>query len=321
MWDRLLRGEIPSGQFSDYVYNAIYNVLSEEIAEKCKDILVSTGTGSEKNCSIFRDKDEKLTEFNRRFIAQELMKRQPPAGTQGSKVSSFTQMCLVRHEINKKKQHLPLRQLFRRAGEAIMEIKPCWMMSPLAVAKFLEPGHLKFDLIVMDEASQIRPEDALGTLLRGDKAVIVGDPKQLPPTSFFQKTGYGTMDSDEEEPDERSILGENESILDTMSNWLPKRMLHWHYRSRHESLIAFSNEHFYDSKLIIFPSPTISSDDLGLRFTYIPDGEFDKGINRHEAEKVVDAIIDHARRYPNESLAVVTMNAGQQTLIVGNELN
>ena len=216
MWDRLLRGEIPSGQFSDYVYNAIYNVLSEEIAEKCKDILVSTGTGSEKNCSIFRDKDEKLTEFNRRFIAQELMKRQPPAGTQGSKVSSFTQMCLVRHEINKKKQHLPLRQLFRRAGEAIMEIKPCWMMSPLAVAKFLEPGHLKFDLIVMDEASQIRPEDALGTLLRGDKAVIVGDPKQLPPTSFFQKTGYGTMDSDEEEPDERSILGENESILDTM---------------------------------------------------------------------------------------------------------
>ena len=315
MWDRLLRGEIPSGQFSDYVYNAIYNVLSEEIAEKCKDILVSTGTGSEKNCSIFRDKDEKLTEFNRRFIAQELMKRQPPAGTQGSKVSSFTQMCLVRHEINKKKQHLPLRQLFRRAGEAIMEIKPCWMMSPLAVAKFLEPGHLKFDLIVMDEASQIRPEDALGTLLRGDKAVIVGDPKQLPPTSFFQKTGYGTMDSDEEEPDERSILGENESILDTMSNWLPKRMLHWHYRSRHESLIAFSNEHFYDSKLIIFPSPTISSDDLGLRFTYIPDGEFDKGINRHEAEKVVDAIIDHARRYPNESLAVVTMNAGQQTLI------
>lgn len=315
MWDRLLRGEIPSGQFSDYVYNAIYNVLSEEIAEKCKDILVSTGTGSEKNCSIFRDKDEKLTEFNRRFIAQELMKRQPPAGTQGSKVSSFTQMCLVRHEINKKKQHLPLRQLFRRAGEAIMEIKPCWMMSPLAVAKFLEPGHLKFDLIVMDEASQIRPEDALGTLLRGDKAVIVGDPKQLPPTSFFQKTGYGTMDSDEEEPDERSILGENESILDTMSNWLPKRMLHWHYRSRHESLIAFSNEHFYDSKLIVFPSPTISSDDLGLRFTYIPDGEFDKGINRHEAEKVVDAIIDHARRYPNESLAVVTMNAGQQTLI------
>ena len=123
------------------------------------------------------------------------------------------------------------------------------------------------------------------------------------------------MDSDEEEPDERSILGENESILDTMSNWLPKRMLHWHYRSRHESLIAFSNEHFYDSKLIIFQSPTISSDDLGLRFTYIPDGEFDKGINRHEAEKVVDAIIDHARRYPNESLAVVTMNAGQQTLI------
>lgn len=315
LWERLLRGEIRTEQFSDYVYNAVYNTLSDEITEKRADIFVSTGAKSEQTQTAFRDADETLTEFSRKIIINGLLKRVPPAGTHGYKVGSYTQMHLLNHEISKKKQHIPIRQLFRRAGEAVMELKPCWMMSPLAVAKFLEPGHLKFDLIVMDEASQIRPEDALGTLLRGNKIVVVGDPKQLPPTSFFQKTGFGALDTDYEEPEERPIVGEYESILDTMSNWLPKRMLRWHYRSRHESLIAFSNERFYDNKLIIFPSPMITSDDLGLRFTYIENGEFDKGFNRREAEKVVNAIIDHAKEHADESLAVVTMNASQQTLI------
>ena len=122
-----------------------------------------------------------------------------------------------------------------KAGEAIQALKPCFMMSPMSVAQFLAPGHLDFDLVVMDEASQMKPEDALGAIARGKQLIIVGDPKQLPPTSFFERTL-----NDEDIDEERTLIEESESILDMAQNcYEPARRLRWHYRSAHHSLIAF----------------------------------------------------------------------------------
>jgi superfamily I DNA and/or RNA helicase len=130
-----------------------------------------------------------------------------------------------------------VRELLDRAGLSIQQMKPCFMMSPLSVAQFLKPNRLRFDLVLIDEASQMRPEEALGALARGGQLVVVGDPMQLPPTSFFDR-GDRMM---EDEIDEEEIV-DNESILDlALAEFRPSRSLRWHYRSRHESLIAFSN--------------------------------------------------------------------------------
>jgi superfamily I DNA and/or RNA helicase len=149
---------------------------------------------------------------------------------------------------------MPLRKLMARAGNVIQAIKPVFMMSPLSIANFIPPGALEFDLVIFDEASQVRPADALGAIVRGQQAVVVGDSKQLPPTSFFD-----TLIAQEADPDdEEQATADIESVLGLFcSRGAHQRMLRWHYRSRHESLIAVSNHLFYDDRLIVFPSPDL----------------------------------------------------------------
>lgn len=152
-----------------------------------------------------------------------------------------------------------MRNLLQRAGTAIQRMKPCWMMSPLSVAQFVVPSGVTFDLVIIDESSQMKPEDALGAIARGRQLVVVGDQMQLPPTSFFDR-----IDIPDEEEEHSEDYVDNESILDrALSVFHPARELRWHYRSRHESLIAFSNKHFYDSKLVVFPSSLARHDDYG----------------------------------------------------------
>lgn len=314
--DKLLRGELNPESFTANIYAALYCSLSEEIVANNIPLFRRNKIVAEQEQHNLKAADEDITVQNRNLIASRLLQNRVPAGTKGAKAADFTELALIQRELNKTRRHIPLRQLFAKAPNAILALKPCWMMSPLAVAKYLTPGIVNFDLIVMDEASQIRPEDALGTLLRAKKAVIVGDSKQLPPSSFFVKTG-SVNSGDEEEEDEGRVafINDDESILTTMSTWLPKRMLKWHYRSRHESLIEFSNQKFYNNKLIVFPSPCPGSSELGLIFTYVESGYFEKGINREEAAVVVEAVIKHAKEHPQDSLAVVTMNSEQQNLI------
>jgi very-short-patch-repair endonuclease len=166
----------------------------------------------------------------------------------------------------------------------------------------------------MDEASQLKPEDAIGALARGAQIVIVGDPKQLPPTSFFQRV---SADSEDDEPnDDRTAVEEGESILDVASTlFQPVRRLRWHYRSRHHSLIAFSNNEFYQRDLIIFPSAYHDSPLLGVKHQFVPDGVFESGRNPREAAVVVQAILKHMRQHPEESLGVVTINFEQRELV------
>jgi superfamily I DNA and/or RNA helicase len=158
-----------------------------------------------------------------------------------------------------------------------MAMKPCFMMSPLSVAKYLGPER-SFDLVVMDEASQLRLEDAIGAVARGKQLVVVGDPKQLPPSSFFQTDNIYT----EVEEEEMTAAEDTESILDICQVNFETRRLKWHYRSAHESLIAFSNKEFYDNELIVFPSPYQGTNSLGINYHFIDGAKYTKGKNRIE---------------------------------------
>ena len=242
--------------------------------------------------------------------------RSVPAGIVGGRVRDLSQKGLLRHEISKQTRHIPIRKLLDRAGEALRALKPCFMMGPLSVAQYLKPGAPPFDLIVMDEASQLRPEDALGAVARGGQLVVVGDPKQLPPTDFFKRS-IGSEEDDEEEAEETAAAAGTESILDLASSlYQPLRRLRWHYRSRHESLIAFSNQEFYDGDLIVFPSPAAASrDGLGVRFEHVPEGVLKDRRNPREAERVVAAALAHMREHPGESLGIAALNVPQRELI------
>lgn len=223
---------------------------------------------------------------------------------------------ILRGEMAKRSRHMPIRQLMQRAGPAIQAMKPVMMMSPLSVAQFLTPGKMTFDLLVMDEASQIQPVDALGAIARAKQIVVVGDERQLPPTKFFAKM-TGAQDDDDE--DDGARVADIESILGLCSaRGLPQRMLRWHYRSRHQSLIAVSNSQFYQNKLFIVPSPYTAEAGMGLRFHYVPDGVFDSGktyVNAVEARTVAEAIIRHAKTHPQLSLGVATFSVSQRRAI------
>jgi very-short-patch-repair endonuclease len=224
---------------------------------------------------------------------------------------------VLRAEMQRKRGHMPIRRLMEKAGPAVQALKPVFMMSPLSVAQFLAPGTLEFDLLVMDEASQIQPVDALGAVARAKQVVVVGDPKQLPPTAFFSKMTGNAGDDDE---DYGGRVGDIESILGLFTaRGLPMRMLRWHYRSKHQSLIAVSNRQFYENKLFIVPSPYTAEAGMGLRFHHIPNGLFDAGAtrtNQVEAKIVAQAIIAHARENPNLSLGVAAFSAAQRRAIL-----
>ncbi len=225
---------------------------------------------------------------------------------------------ILRGEIQKRRGHMPVRKLVERAGPAVRALKPVFMMSPLSVAQFLTPGAMTFDLLVMDEASQIQPVDALGAVARVEQVVVVGDPKQLPPTAFFAKMTAATDEDDEE--DNATPVADIESILGLFTaRGLPMRMLRWHYRSRHQSLIAVSNQQFYENKLFIVPSPYTAHSGNGLRFHYVPEGLFDTGNKRNnlvEAKVVAQAIIAHAQNHPKFSLGVAAFSAAQRRAII-----
>ncbi|OBV36702.1 DUF3320 domain-containing protein [Janthinobacterium psychrotolerans] len=223
---------------------------------------------------------------------------------------------VLRGEMAKRKGHMPIRRLMQRAAPAIQALKPVFMMSPLSVAQFLPAGQLSFDLLVMDEASQIQPVDALGAIARSRQVVVVGDERQLPPTKFFSKMTSAEPDDD---GDDDTQVSDIESILGLFTaRGLPQRMLRWHYRSRHQSLIAVSNSQFYDNKLFIVPSPYTQEAGMGLQFHHIANGVFDSGntgTNAEEAKVIAEAIIHHARTAPGHSLGVATFSVKQRRAI------
>ena len=235
------------------------------------------------------------------------------------------EMKVVRGEIGKKRAHIALRRLFQQAPTALQRIKPVLLMSPISIAQYLTPGLLTFDLLIIDEASQVRPEDALGAIARARQIVVVGDQKQLPPSSFFDRlVADDADDSDELDDGEDDLLGgaaalgSLESILSLCeARGLPSRMLQWHYRSRDPSLIRVSNREFYNDELILPPSPLQEDPAYGLIFTKV-EGVYDRGgkrDNRKEGEAIVCRVAEHARAYPDQSLGIVTFSSAQKNTI------
>ena len=235
------------------------------------------------------------------------------------------EMKVLRGEMGKKRGHKALRRLFSEAPNAIQRIKPVLLMSPISVAQYLTPGTLSFDLLLIDEASQVRPEDALGAIARASQIVVVGDQKQLPPTSFFDRLTSASQDDDADEQfEDDELLGgaaqlaELESILTLCeARGLGARLLEWHYRSRDPSLIRVSNREFYADRLILPPSPLEKDPAYGLVFTRV-SGAYDKGgrrDNRLEGEALVEAVANHARTMPDQSLGIVTFSATQKNTI------
>jgi superfamily I DNA and/or RNA helicase len=216
---------------------------------------------------------------------------------------------MLGHQTGLQQPRIALRRLFKNAGEAIRAYTPCVMMSPMSVAQYLEPGKHAFDLLVIDEASQMRPEDALGAMLRCSQAIIVGDPEQLPPSDFFVAADDGDAQQAEDAPEE--------SILELGRRcWHPMRMLDVHYRSRHQSLISYSNREFYDERLLVCPSPVLEDPEFGVSCRRV-DGAYEagQGRNHDEARAIVEEAAMLMRQRIDRSIGIVAVNQAQRDLI------
>jgi len=260
--------------------------------------------GHEEAVQKFKTLDIVNLQYNRARVALKHWQTVPRQEAGG-------QVNILKSEFNRKARHMPIRKLVQDAGLAIQAIKPVFMMSPMSIANFLPPGSIEFDIVIFDEASQVRPVDALGALLRAKQLVVVGDTKQLPPTSFFDKMNTDTEDEDNITADMQSILG----MCDGQG--VPERMLRWHYRSRHESLISLSNHEFYENRLVIFPSSG-SRQRMGLLYHHLPQTVYDSGktrTNAKEAEAVADAVMEHAAKNPKQTLGVVAFSTAQMQAI------
>jgi len=291
------------------IRTAFYRSAAERLIRGEPALAKHNGRTHEQVRSRFQQLDRQILELNRRHLAAKLHRRPVPPGTRAASVRDYTDYQMLEHQTGLQKPRIALRRLFSRAGGAVRALKPCVMMSPMSVAQYLEPGRHDFDLLVIDEASQMRPEDALGAMLRCSQAVIVGDPEQLPPSPFFV-AGEDAGDEDAEDAPEESILELGRRC------WKPMRMLEVHYRSRHQSLIAYSNREFYGERLLVYPSPMMCSPDFGVSCRRI-NGAYEpgQGRNQPEAAAVVEEALGLMRQGHDRSIGIVAVNQAQSMLI------
>ncbi|MFJ8532829.1 DUF3320 domain-containing protein [Streptomyces sp. NPDC093591] len=254
----------------------------------------------------FREADRRLVESARWAVLEACDERRP--------VGAAGQAAIIRREAEKKSRHMPVRELLSRTRDVVHKVKPCFMMSPLAVSSHLPPD-FRFDVVIFDEASQVRPGDAVSCLYRADSLIVAGDAKQLPPTEFF---AAGSGDDEEEEWTEEA-LDSFPSLLEMCkgSGIIRSLPLRWHYRSHHEDLIAFSNHRFYEGGLITFPGASEHGEDIGVAF-FKADGVYDRGgrrDNRGEAEFIARRVLHHFDNRPGMSLGVVALSKVQADTI------
>ena len=293
-----------------FLQQAWYNAILTQAFEERSVLAAFNSETHNQTVERFRALETGLFLHNRHRLALAHWERLPRRQAKG-------QLGILRREFEKKRRHKPIRKLILNAGNAIQAIKPVFMMSPLSIATYLPPESLSFDLAVFDEASQVKPVDAFGAIIRGKQIVVVGDSKQLPPTSFFDKL----VGEEEDEAIEDHIAGDTESILSLFdAQGAPQSMLRWHYRSRHESLIAVSNYEFYDNRLFIFPSPDSEKQELGLIYRYLPNTAYEPGKGRRynpkEARAVAQAVMEHARTRPDLTLGVAAFSQSQMRAIL-----
>jgi hypothetical protein len=257
----------------------------------------------------FRDLDDRVAELSIQYARTALANQLPAKSDVGRKDG----YGILKHELQKKRRHKPLRQLITEMGDSFGHLAPCMLMSPLSIAQYLPVELQMFDLVIFDEASQISPWDAVGSIARGKQVVIAGDPRQMPPTNFFQRAASDSAVDDNVGEDLESILDE------CLAVGIPRHSLSWHYRSRHESLIAFSNVRYYNGNLITFPASETRESAVTWRKV---DGIYAKGkarTNQVEAKAIVDEtvkrLLDPDFRDSEQTIGIITLNADQQSLI------
>lgn len=291
-----------SGAFDRAIYRGVINAAIDS-----QPILAHfNGALFEDKIRKFRDLTARFEQLTREELVARLASNIPPFAREASQSS---EVGILQRNIRSRGKGTSIRKLFDLIPSLLTRLNPCMLMSPMSVAQYIDADNIKFDLVIFDEASQMPTCEAVGAIARGNQVIIVGDPKQMPPTSFFASNRV-----DEDHLDQEDL----ESILDDcLALSLPSRHLLWHYRSKHESLIAFSNSQYYDNKLLTFPSP----DDIRSKVTYqAVEGFYDKGKtrqNRAEAEAVVREILTRLsdRELSKRSMGVVTFSSVQQMLI------
>ncbi len=311
--DRLVDGSIHPNEVRQMTELLVAEALWRKATSDTPE-LTSIDGGIRSECvSEFRDLDQQRIRAARQEVLARYLDQRP--------TSHLGQMGVIRAEIEKRRGHRAIRKLISEAGSAIQRLKPVFLMSPLSVAQFLPPGRLGFDLVIIDEASQVAPEDALGAVARAKQIVVVGDHKQLPPTNFFKMVNAGDDDSEEEAEDSirPNRPGNFESILTlSRARGVSERMLAWHYRSKHPSLIALSNEECYANQLLLPPSPLLQTSEFGLSLVQTPRGHYDRGGTSRDlvqAEEVAKAVAQQIKKYPGKSLGVACLSAQQRDAV------
>lgn len=315
--DRVLDGRVTAIHLKNILLLSAYEAIWQRLRATEPHIEKAAGDDLHRQVVRFRSADK-----GRIKVASDEVSRahvdKCPTGSAGA-------VGIIKDETKKSRRLKPVRKLMDEAGEAVQRFKPVFLMSPLSVAQFLAPGRLQFDLCVIDEASQVRPEDALGAIARCNQLVVVGDDKQLPPTSFFSRmiNDLDESDDDREELTDQgtraAAVKDVESILNLCSRF-PERMLRWHYRSEHPSLIATSNRNFYRNELLLPPSVISGAGDgnEGLVFHKVAEGGYERGRtarNEIEAEALAIAVAEHAKKHPDQSLGIGTFSVAQRDAI------
>ena len=289
--------------------NLEYSVVSQEARKLMQDVDIGN---IKKSTDAFRKIDKEILNLEKECVLRMGLSKDIPAGVGEGSAKKRTDLHLIRHEIGKKRQ-VPLRDLIHRAKDALLAMKPVWLMSPIGVSQLLPQSANLFDVLIIDEASQMLQEDSLPAIVRAKQIIIVGDKEQLPPSKYF-------MTQNEPDEDDKDRDDPDKSILDLAEErWGSKHMLRWHYRSRHHSLIDFSNKNFYDNRLEVLPSPAESDKkgELGVKRIYVDDASYKTGeaTNMKEAERV----LEEAKRCMEEnldlSIGIVTSNIKQRDLI------
>lgn len=294
-------------------YDAVFfkNMLNQ-ILNKSPLLCQFSGSTQNERVLKFGEFDAKYMDLTQKLIFAKLAANLPRR--RSGQCPDGTELGILKRECEKRARQKPVRTLLEQIPNLVPILKPCFLMSPLSVAQYLPADSTPFDLIIFDEASQIPVWDAIGVIARGKQLIVVGDPKQMPPTNFFQK---GENENDDETFDDTEDL---ESILDEcLAAGIHSTHLNWHYRSRHESLIAFSNHHYYEDRLYTFPAAR-NTEKLGIRFEFVKDGIYDRKATRtnsKEAEALVNYIFDRLKHANGQyrSIGVVTFNQAQKDLI------
>lgn len=308
-------GDIAPEHVPSVLMLAAYEAMWGELRSKAGELESVRGDELDQTVGRFRKAD-----VDRIRLASDQVAR---AHIDGRPTGSAGAVGILVDEMKKSRNLKPVRRLMVEAGEAIQRFKPVFLMSPLSVAQYLTPGLVEFDMLVIDEASQVRPEDALGAIARCRQLVVVGDDRQLPPTSFFSRMINDEPDIDEEEAGEGAkriaSVKDVESILNLCSRF-PERMLRWHYRSEHPALIATSNRNFYKGELMLPPSVIAKASDgtTGLMFRQTVSGHYERGRtarNEKEADDVAHAVLEHAQTCPELSLGIGTFSVAQRDCI------